>query len=735
MIGINRLFDFQDECSSYINEYCKSKNNTGTLILKAPTGAGKTIMLLDFIDKYLSTKTDKFCFVWLTPGSGDLEEQSKSKMNKHLSQYSTKTVDDIMLSGFDDKDVCFINWERVTKKGNKALMDSERKNLYDRINEARNSNLKFIIIVDEEHSNNTKKADDLISYFSAEYKIRVSATTKSNNLYDYYEIPEEEVINSGLITRALYINDGLDVFNVTDENQLLLNLADSKRKIIKEEYSKLNLEINPLVIIQFPNESDDLINLIVDKLEKMNITYDNGKLAIRMSENRINFENIEENSNHVQFLLIKQAIATGWDCPRAKVLVKLRENMNEQFEIQTLGRLRRMPEAKHYDSDILNNAFLYTFDEKYTESVKQGIDNAYFIKRITLKDEHKDFALIKELRNLDYFGNAGERETVQRLCNYFLNKYNLDKNFGLNETKLSTYGYNLSNQIEKTVVKDKVVLTHDMVKEDLNREYAAFDVKTHDNAIELRQSLDSFKKYLNMSYEKTRAVFELMFRGDKKSKYKILNLSLTEFYAFIINNTPKLKEELQIISSGSSYQQELVLEPRYEKFRFPHEDVYKFVYANEVEIFDKNVYNGYGDDCLVEEIKSKSERLFERYCQDSKSVEWFYNNGDNGQSYFSVVYFDGHNKQHLFYPDYILKTKDGKIWIIETKGGENAYGHDKNIDKNVLNKFKAFKDYASKHEGINWGFVRDKNEKLFFNNTEYIDDMNNDQWQILKSIF
>ena len=49
---------------------------------------------------------------------------------------------------------------------------------------------------------------------------------------------------------------------------------------------------------------------------------------------------------------MKQAISTGWDCPRAKILVKLREGMSEQFEIQTIGRIRRMPEAKHYEDDF-----------------------------------------------------------------------------------------------------------------------------------------------------------------------------------------------------------------------------------------------------------------------------------------------------------------------------------------------------------------------------------------------
>ena len=62
---------------------------------------------------------------------------------------------------------------------------------------------------------------------------------------------------------------------------------------------------------------------------------------------------------------MKQAISTGWDCPRAKILVKLRDNMSEDFETQTIGRIRRMPQAHHYENTLLDNCYLYTFDEKY----------------------------------------------------------------------------------------------------------------------------------------------------------------------------------------------------------------------------------------------------------------------------------------------------------------------------------------------------------------------------------
>lgn len=117
------------------------------------------------------------------------------------------------------------------------------------------------------------------------------------------------------------------------------------------------------------------------------------------------------------FLLFKQALATGWDCPREKIIVKLRENMSETFEIQTLGRLRRMPKAKHYDKEILDCSYLYTFDEKYKlEVIKAG--NGFEAQRVFLKEEPKKIKLVKETRNLD--GSYIDEQAIRNRVYAFL---------------------------------------------------------------------------------------------------------------------------------------------------------------------------------------------------------------------------------------------------------------------------------------------------------------------------
>ena len=45
-------------------------------------------------------------------------------------------------------------------------------------------------------------------------------------------------------------------------------------------------------------------------------------------------------------------------------------------------------------------------------------------------------------------------------------------------------------------------------------------------------------------------------------------------------------------------------------------------------------------------------------------------------------------------------------------------------------KFNAFKQYAEKYN-LHWGFVRDIDDELYINNTEFVDDMSDDRWRPL----
>ena len=732
MQGI-KLKDFQINTVNKLLD-ATSIGSKKEVLLQAPTGSGKTIILLSYIEEYLK-ENNKMVFVWLTPGKGDLEEQSRKKMIKFLPHHNTKNIQDVLLQGFEAKDTAFINWETITKKDNNALKEAERKNLYERVREAHNNGYKFIIIVDEEHLNKTVKAEAILQYMNPEYIVRVSATTKTNKEAEFIKIDELEVINAGLITRALYINENVsNQTTLSNEHEYLLDLAINKRKAIKDEYIKLGVQVNPLIIIQVPSKSNDLIKQIEKILEERNYTYDRKNLAIWLSDRKENIEDIENNESNQAVLIMKQAISTGWDCPRAKILVKLRDNMSEDFETQTIGRIRRMPQAHHYDNVLLDNCYLYTFDEKYETAVKQELgSNAYDTKVIFLKNEYNNFTL-KKITFDNAFDGFDERQTFNILHEYYIEKYKLTSNKKNNKTILEANGYVFKDTIDNYIVQDKIVRINSDELQNANRIKVSSTVTTNKNGFELRHSINVISSKIGMRYDRTRLMLERMFFRGKLFTKKFVDLSLIEFYAFVINNEDILKHDFQEAVSQKSRQMKMKFdELKILDWKAPEMDYIKYdPKMKDTTIYEKSIYMNYPNST----IKSKSERMFEFFCEHNENIKWFYKNGESSSDYFSIVYVDAVNHKWHFYPDFIVCDKDNKIWIIETKGGENADGESKNIDIKVENKFEALKEYANKYN-VNWGFVRDydKNESLYICNTEYTEDMENDNWMLLKNIF
>jgi len=737
------LFEFQEDCVTFLIDKTTDERNTKEIIVKSPTGSGKTIMLIAYIGRYIEFMYDKTAFIWLGPGDGELEEQSKEKMEKFSPNLKTKDIEDVLTEGFTTNATHFINWQMVTNRRNKTITENERKNIYDRIADAHRDGVNFIVVVDEEHKHNTKKANDIINYFSPKNIIRVSATAKKKAGHLWYEIEEEEVIQSGLITKAMYVNQNIEKISdlsLSSESEYLLKVADAKRKELLEEYQNLGKNIRPLIIIQFPNSSSLQIKRVEEQLEKMGYSYNNKLVAKWMADDddKINIDDITEKDAEPVFLLIKQAISTGWDNPRAKILIKLRENMSEDFEIQTIGRIRRMPEAKHYDNELLDCCYLYTFDEDYKDTVLQDIDNSYEVKRLFLKEEDKikDFTLTKQLRDLDFDG-LGIADIYDNIIQHFKSKYKLDNDLENNKKILEINGFIFGDFIFGKFRSGRYITFKDLVKTNVDYKELKYSVNIKENKLDLLHSIDLIKSSIGMTHENVRAVLRKLFSKVPKSSSKLLSLNKREWYAFIINNSKRIRDELKEVSSKTEYQlsfKTINIEPKEMNFKIPKQDLIRFdPTENDIEEYATNVYFDYTTQMTTSSLRSTSERLFEIYCEENENIEWYYKNGDTGKNYFSIVYIDGlSQKQSLFYPDYILKTKNDEIWIIETKGGE-IEGKSKNIDIMVENKFLAFKKYAEDKK-INWGFVRDKNSRLLINNIEYDEDLSNDHWKPIKDI-
>ena len=76
------LFDFQEKAVLKLIDLVADSNSKQTITVKSPTGSGKTIILIDFVEEYLTKINSNAAFIWLCPGKGDLEEQSRKKMRK-----------------------------------------------------------------------------------------------------------------------------------------------------------------------------------------------------------------------------------------------------------------------------------------------------------------------------------------------------------------------------------------------------------------------------------------------------------------------------------------------------------------------------------------------------------------------------------------------------------------------------------------------------------------------------
>ncbi|MBS7008781.1 DEAD/DEAH box helicase [Anaerostipes sp.] len=702
------------------------------IILKSPTGSGKTIILTYFMHQYIQSYS-KTVFVWLTPGKGNLEEQSKAKMDKYIHASQTKLLSDVMTTGFEENDSCFINWEKLTKKGNNALKDSERTNFIEHIQNALNDCLNFVIIVDESHQNNTIKADEIIQYFNTDKIIRCSATPKSIAKAKIIEIPESEVIAAGLIKKMLVINPDFPQ-SVDTENQtaFLLEKALVKQQELRSEFLQRKADINPLIVVQLPNKSDNLQDGVEKYFEKQGLTYENGQLAVWLSNQHENLENIDSVNSEISAVIIKQAVATGWDCPRAHILVKLRDNMDETFEIQTIGRIRRMPEAKHYGSDLLDCCYLYTLDEKFTAGVKLALGkNALNATTLFLKNEFKNITLTGEQRTM-VTSTRNPQKALTAIVSYMEKKLGVSARTTENKTRLQTAGFVFDENIIKHTISGETS-TLDFSSKDMNSIAVSEKLNTHIHGRDYHQKIGQIGLEIGMEYSFMNTIIRKLF--DKKFNYsrKVLLLEPREVYSFVLNNADRLKYLVREAMAAEIAQLQLDL-PATSTFDFHIPGACLFTYNGDAKtqlVRRKNVYQNYLSSAAP---RSAPEVKFEKFCENSDSVDWWYKNGDKGNEYLSVVYQDNSSKQKLFYPDYILSSGND-IWIIETKGGFDRSGNSQDIDIFTPKKFDVLKAYLDKYK-LKGGIVRNDatTDELCICMDEYSDDIQCENWIILSNI-
>ena len=731
------LIKFQTEHEDSLLKKCAEHEE---VVLYAPTGSGKTVLVSRFIDDYLDENPNTV-FLWLCPGAGGLERQSQDTFENVTSGIQDGDVYSFITDPDPKGKVFFINWDKINKKSNVVLREGEQKDLLSKVLSCHNSGIDIFMLIDEEHKYRDT-ANEYVNYIQPVHVLRISATPISKG--DAAEIiPDDEVIAAGLIAQSISINEGvsraIEEKNKLDDDLLLLALADNKRQSIQAEYDKLGLKIRPLVLIQFPNGSDEWIKRVKESLSEMGYSEKSGLVASWFSgDHPDNPEQIRDLNGQYAFLLFKQAIATGWDCPRAKILVKLREGGTERFNVQTVGRIRRMPERKHYDNEILDQCYLYTLDSQFSEGLTSSLSDTFYTYQYKRKATAPNIELEKEeLNGSDRFA-VNPEAVVKVIRDAMLKECDLDGNGILDKHEMeATKGYVFGTILKTSAIEGVARTTHEMMS--LNHIFGGeHEINNHDDGFIIRDAKRKIAAAIGIDENISNNALRILF-GPQSSQIPLFSqeeieferankllkgLSLKEFNAFLVNNRDRLVEAFSQVSEneiGEIQETETVTKkwgiPPYQYYK-QHKKLPPTAFLN------KNVFENYGNNILIAPNRTYSELEFERWCEQYDAVKWFYKNGDKGDDYFSIIYRKAFRRSN-FYPDYIIGLQNGDVWVIEAKGGMDANGTSRNIDGYAEKKFNALKEYGQKHPEIKWGFVRAVGTQLYLSNTVWSEDMTN----------
>ena len=732
-----KLYDFQTKHEENLLNKCADHEE---MILCAPTGSGKTVLVCKFIDDYLDENPNTV-FLWLCPGAGGLQKQSEESFAETTSGIPYGDVYSFITEPDPRGHVFFINWDKINKKSNVVLREGEHKDLMTKVLSCHNSGIDIFMLIDEEHKYRDT-ANEYIANIQPKHVLRISATPISQG--DHVEtIKDDEVISAGLIATGIAINEGvsraIQENNNLDDDIRLLDLADKKRREIQAEYDRLGLRIRPLVLIQFPNGSEEWIRRVKEALADMGYTENSGLVASWFSGDHPDHpEEIKKLDGQYAFLMFKQAIATGWDCPRAKILVKLREGGTERFNIQTVGRIRRMPLREHYDIDLIDNCYLYTLDSQFTEGLTSGLSDSFYTYQYRRKPTAPSIQLTKEtLNGSDRFA-VNPEAVVKVVRAAMLKECDLDKDGRLDKHEMAvSKGYVFGTKLKATAIEGVARTTHDMMK--LNTIFGGeHQINNHDDGFIIRDAKRRIARAIgvdeNISNNALRILFgpedmqiPILSEEEKnfEREHKLLSdMTLREYNAFLVNNRDKLIEVFSTISEseiGEIKETDVIVSnwgiPPYQYYK-QHKKMAATV------IMSKNVFDNYGNNILITPNRTVTEVEFERWCEGYDAVKHIYKNGDKGDEYFSVIYRKAFRRSN-FYPDYIIQLENGDVWVIEAKGGMTADGSSNNIDGYAEKKFEALKAYAERIGGFKWGFVRAVGTQLYLSNTIWTEDMTN----------
>ncbi|MCR4321834.1 MAG: hypothetical protein NUV74_16035 [Candidatus Brocadiaceae bacterium] len=125
----------------------------------------------------------------------------------------------------------------------------------------------------------------------------------------------------------------------------------------------------------------------------------------------------------------------------------------------------------------------------------------------------------------------------------------------------------------------------------------------------------------------------------------------------------------------------------------------------------------------------ETEKSFIEFLDNHKEVEWWFKNGERDGTYFAVPYKDDQDEVQTFYVDFIVKFKDERIGLFDTKSGWTA--KDAGPRSNGLQKY--IKEQNSEGKKLFGGIVIPKSGSFYtYTDIPYKYDKQLTDWKILE---